>query len=173
LYSAVIERRVGARTWLAFNVVAAYESYDRQLVPFSPGGKLERETIGVYYSSTSLRLGLRHVFVHKLVDVSFTGALVASRRSTWRDDLRAGENISGGESTPTRIYALGVQAGMTLERELIEALALRLTLGAASLDFSSTESFIAYPSGVATPIATQGWRAEVSLQTGLQLHFYF
>jgi hypothetical protein len=172
-YAAIVERRVGANTWLTFNVAAAYDSRDVALRPFGPEDVLERKSIKVYSGNTSLLLGLRHALVHKIVEVSLDGAAIATRQSIWRDDLREGETIPSLESTPSQAYALGLQAGMTLERQLIEGLALRLVVDGASVTFTSTESSTIDSLGVATPTTREGFRAALTLQAGLQLHFYF
>ena len=171
LYSAVLERRIGAQTWLAFDVGLAYDSREQQLSPVFGGDALERETIRVYSSNTSLLLGLRHAFVQKLVEVSLIGSLGVSRRSMWRDGLREGETIASLESIPNKQYQVGVLGSLTLERELIEALALRLALDVASLSFASSES--KSDDALAGPHSRQSWQAAVLLQAGLQLHFYF
>lgn len=171
LYSAVVERRVGTRTWLAFNVGLAYDSREQRLAPAFGADALERETIGVYSSNTSLLLGLRHAFAQKLVEVSLVGSLGVSRQSIWRDGLREGETIASLEAIPSKQYRVGVLGGLTLERELIEALALRLSLDAASLSFTSSES--ESNDTLAGSSSRQSWRAAVLLQAGLQLHFYF
>jgi len=173
LYSAVIERRVGARTWLTFDVEAVYDSHETRVFPLVRGDQPERDSIRVYSSNTSLLLGFRQVFVQKLVEVSVTGSLVGGRRSLWRDGLREGETIAELEMIPSKAYSFGVRGGFTFERELIDDLALRLSLAAASLGFTSTEAATIDGLGVASPTSRQTLRAAVALQAGLQLHFYF
>jgi len=172
-YAAIIERRVAASTWLTFNVAAAYDSRDVSLRPFGPEDVLQRQSIKVYSGTASLLLGLRHTLVHRVVEVSVAGAAVAARQNVWRDDLREGETIASLETTPSQSYSVGLQAGMTLERQVIEGLALRLALDAASVTFTRTDAATIDSLAVATPTTRHGLRAALTLQAGLQLHFYF
>ncbi len=170
-YGAAFERRVGPRTWLALNAMGSYDSRD---VPVTPADEPPiRGAAAVHSLSGSLLLGLRHEIVQSLVTVSVFAAGVISAQRIRPDTLRSSESYQGLQYSPSNARSVGFVGGMTVERQLIEALALRLSLDLASLSFSRTTTETIDGLGVGTPTSFSARRFGVAVRPGLQLHFYF
>ena len=170
-YGAAFERRVGPRTWLALNAMGSYDSRD---VPITPADEPPvRSAAAVHSLSGSFLLGLRHEIVQSLVNVSVFAAGVISAQRVRPDTLRSSESYQGLQYTPSNARSVGFVGGMTVERQLIEALALRLSLDLASLSFSRTTTETIDGLGVGTPTSFSARRFGVAVRPGLQLHFYF
>jgi hypothetical protein len=168
-YSAALERRLGARTWIALNARFSHDARDS--LPFPTNTDPNPTTLRITTTSAAALLGLRYIFVHGLVDVSGYSGLFANVRAINGEDLRAsgavGQTGGGGRRD------VGLFVGMAVERELIEALALRLSLDLAAGSISAVDSSRLDEAGVEHHQWLMTERAAFSIDPGLQLHFYF
>jgi hypothetical protein len=170
-YGAAVERRVGPRTWLALNAMGSYENRDLAITPAEVPPI--RSSAAVHSLSGSFLLGLRHEIVQSLVNVSIFAAGAISAQRVRPDTLRSSEKYQTYGYTPSNARGVGFIAGMTVERQLVEALALRLSLDIASLSFTRTTTETIDGLGVGTPVSLSARRFGISIRPGLQLHFYF
>ncbi|HEX2871114.1 MAG TPA: hypothetical protein VHP33_07660 [Polyangiaceae bacterium] len=169
-YQTALERRVGDHTWLALDARFSYDTFERPATGTSadpnPSGNVRLEV-----SSAALLLGARQVFVNGVVDVSGYAALLAGYHDVKGDVLGALGALSllgGGDG-----YDLGLLAGISVERELLDALALRLCMDLASARLSSDEAQYRDAAGDIQTTDLGSARAALVLRPGLQLHFYF
>jgi hypothetical protein len=163
---------VGARTWLALNALGSYESRDTPL-SLSSNAVGGRTQIAVNTGAFALLLGLRHVFAQGIVDFSMFAAAFGSYQSVGGGPLRSGESVSGLPAPGDTTRSLGVLAGLAVERELIDGLALRLSVDTLSASISNDESVFVDSIGFEKRTDFGTRRAGLSLRPGLQLYFYF
>jgi hypothetical protein len=166
-YNATLEHRLGRRAWLALNARFSYVTREAPVyattTDANPAG-----TYRVSTSSAGVLLGARYVFAQGLVDVS--GSAVAFLNYQHVKGAEAGGALAG---FPGSRRELGLLLGMTVERELIEALALRLSLDLASAGVGFQDSLRIDDVGVEqTRILVTG-RLALAIEPGLNLHFYF
>lgn len=168
-YRAALERRLGSRTWLALNAQVAYDSVESFAVSTSSNPS-PTDTVTINQTNTSVLLGVRQVFVDGVVEVSGYSAILAGYHDFSGDDpaRAAAFSILGGDG-----YDLGLLLGVAVERELIDALALRLAVDLASAKLSSEEASNRGSAGETHEASLGRARAALSLQPSLQLHFYF
>lgn len=168
-YRAALERRVGNRTWLAINAQVGYDSVE-SLEASTSANPNPTETVTVNQTNTSVLLGARHVFVEGVVDVSGYSAVLAGYHTVSGDTLAASGAFAllGGDG-----YDLGLLLGVAVERELIDALALRLAVDLASAKLSSEEASNRGSAGETQKTPLGRARAALNVLPSLQLHFYF
>lgn len=166
-YAAGLERRLGRRAWLALNARGAYVSREAPVSPTNadpnPAG-----TYRVRTSSASALLGVRYVFAHGLVDVSGSAAAYLDYQHIENDEPSGSLQLESGSKRE-----LGLLLGMAVERELIEALALRLSLDLASASAAFYDSPRIDDVGVKQPRTLVTGRLGFAVEPGLHLHFYF
>ncbi len=115
---------------------------------------------------------MRHEIAHGLVDVSIFAAGVISAQRIRQDSLRSSESFVSYQYLPSNTRTVGLVAGLTVERELVEALALRLSLDMASVSFS--RATIETMNGIGgSPASLSSRRFGIAIRPGLKLHFYF
>lgn len=142
--SALIERRLGARTFLLFQLAGGYSSW--------------RSTTDADSSSRQFnldgQLGVRHVFnPGGVVELSWYGSARAGWQSfdaqlrTQTLDPSTGTLSPDLVTTHARGLSVGAATGLVLERELLEGLALRLSSSVLGFSFgtSSFESVGNFP----------------------------
>jgi hypothetical protein len=167
-YNATLERRLGGRAWLALN---ARFSYVTREAPLSPSTE-DPNPAGTYRVSTSsagVLLGVRYVFAHGLVDVSGSAAAFLNYQHV---EGNKGDGVLAPLGSGSK-RELGMLLGMAVERELIEALALRLSLDLASAGVGFQDSPRIDDVGVKQPRTLVTGRLAFALEPGLHLHFYF
>jgi hypothetical protein len=167
-YQTALERRVGERTWLALDARLSYETLER---PALTANVTFSDTTRIEMSNAALLLGVRQVFVEGVVDVSGYAAVLAGYHVVSGDELGTSgalASIGGGDG-----YDLGLLAGIAVERELIDALALRLLVDLASARLSSDQAQQLDGAGDTQATDLGSARAALALRPGLQLHFYF
>jgi hypothetical protein len=170
-FAGALEHRVAQHTWLALTASGSYESRDAPLS--SSGESPGRASIPIRSLSGALLLGLRHEIVHGVVDVSiFAGGFIGAQRVR-HDRLRTGEFFNGYQYNTSNLRSFGLIGGITLERQLIDALALRLSLDLAKLSFSRSQTETIDSLGVGTPQNLSTRSLGVAIRPGLQLYFYF
>jgi hypothetical protein len=167
-YAAALERRLGSRTWLALNARFSYTG--RDLIPPSSNTDPSPAPLRVNTSNGAALLGLRHVFAQGLVDVSGHAALFGRFQRVAGDQLRAIGAI--GQAGLGDGNSFGVLVGMAAERELIEALGLRLSLDVGTFNVWSEDS-TRLVDGVEQHTTLGSTRVALALAPALQLHFYF
>jgi hypothetical protein len=166
-YGAGLERRLGPRAWLALNTRLGYLSREAPVYPtnadLNPAGTYRQRT-----SSAGALLGVRYVFAHGLVDVSGSGAAYLDYQHTENDERSGSLQLESGSKRE-----LGLLLGMAVERELIEALALRLSLDVGSASVAFQDSPWVDEVGVKQPRTLVTGRLGLAIEPGLHLHFYF
>ena len=170
-YGSALERRLSERTWLAVNVLGSFQSYDVPLSLSSDavGGRTQ---VMLYTGTVTMLLGLRHVFARGLVDVSLYSAAFGSYQASGGDRLRTGEVATSGPQRGKN-RAVGLVGGLAVERELVDALALRLSLDMLTAAISSADTVHLDSFGVEQDSELVTRRVGLSLRPGLQLYFYF
>jgi hypothetical protein len=168
-YEAALERRLGQRTWLALNARMSYDSRD---VPGDfQADDTERPMHRTATTSLGGLLGLRYVFVEGVVDVSaFAGAFAAYHHV---DGIHGGDGGLAGLSAAINSRVVGLLAGVAVERELVDALGLRLALDLATASFSRDQWLTINTAGEEGTSSAFSQRLGVSMRPSLQLHFYF
>lgn len=169
-YAVAFERRVGPRTWLGLNASGSYETRELPIIPADEPPV--RPSVQGRTLSGSFLLGMRHEIAHGLVDVSIFAAGVISAQRIRQDSLRSSESFVSYQYLPSNTRTVGLVAGLTVERELVEALALRLSLDMASVSFS--RATIETMNGIGgSPASLSSRRFGIAIRPGLKLHFYF
>jgi hypothetical protein len=168
LYHAALERRIGEHTWLALNARAGYDT-DQRLALTSSSETADTLTIDM--ATVSILLGARQVFVDGIVELSGYAAIMAGYNDVMGDELAASgaTALAGGGDG----YDLGLLLGFAVERELIDALALRLGVDLVSARISSEQASKQDSEGKTRTTPLTSGRASLNLQPSLQLHFYF
>jgi hypothetical protein len=179
-YAAALERRLGGETWVWLNVHGAYERRDvpvRSLVGSStdPNQPIPREQISLATSTATLQLGMRQGFIEGIVDASFYLGAFVGYTSVTGDELRSTESTLSFVAAGSKQRVIGLLAGMAVERELVEALALRLVmdLASASIVRAQTVEPAGYDGDVAVKRDLATKQVSLQVRPGLQLHFYF
>lgn len=170
-FAGALERRVARHTWLALNATGSYESRD---VPLSSSSASpDPAKVAVRTLGGALLLGVRHEVAHGVVDVAiFSAAFIAAQRLR-HDTFLVSENSGGFPYNPSNTRSFGLMGGLTVERRLIQDLAVRLSLEFARLSFSRTQTETLDRLGVGTPVDLKSRSFSVSLKPGLLLYFYF
>lgn len=170
-FAGALEHRVGPNTWLALNATGSYDSRD---VPLSSSfGSPDPAKVAVRTLGGALLLGLRHEIAHGPVDVAiFGGGFIAAQRVR-HDTFEVSENFGGFQYNPSNTRSFGLVGGLTLERQLISGLAVRLSLELAKLSFSRTQTETLDSLGVGTPVDLSSRSFNVGLKPGLLLYFRF
>jgi hypothetical protein len=159
---------LGERSWLALNARVSYDSLE---TPLRTGGDFTGETAYLKTTNVAALLGVRHAFVQGVVEVSGYAAVSAGYRDTNQQELadRGATSLLGiGDG-----YDLGLLFGTAIERELIDALALRLSLDLASATISSSESTRVDDAGTTRNTRLGAGHLGLTIRPALQLHFYF
>lgn len=166
-YDAGLERRLGRRAWLALNARVGYFTREASVYPTTadpnPSGTYRART-----SWASALLGARYVFAHGLVDVSGSAAAFLNYQR-----VKGEESGTPAGLGPVSKRELGLLLGMAVERELIEALTLRLSLDLASAGVGFQDSPWIDDVGVKQPRILVTGRLAFAIEPGLHLHFYF
>lgn len=168
-YEAALERRLGRRTWLALHARASYEG--REVPGDWQPEQTERVTRRSSTTSLAALLGLRYVFVKGVVDVSVFAGVFAAYQHV--GGVHGGEGGLAGLSAPIDSRALGVLAGLAVERELVDGLGLRLSLDSAAASLSHEEWLTIDNAGDERTFSLSSQRLGLSMRPSLQLHFYF
>jgi hypothetical protein len=165
-YRLALERRLGRTTFLGLTGVASYQAY---VLPVSSNETPPTSrNVNLTTSSVGGLLGIRQIVVEDLVELSFQGAFVVARSATNGDPLQPGE--STGFIVPgSHSLSWGFSGGVSVERELIESLSLRLSSDIASIVGSRSTTAA---NGLA--LAEQRSTAvRLSFAPALDLRFYF
>ncbi|MDP1825822.1 MAG: hypothetical protein Q8L48_21345 [Archangium sp.] len=136
--TVLLERRVGEQTFLTFQVFAAYRASqdDTNKDLFSRQLTLEGT------------VGLRRVFnPGGVIEVSWFGSAGVSYGDTeWRSLISSYDPLTGGNTVMTlqtvrvHSFSVGALTGLTLERELVSGLALRLSSSILGLNYGLTRN---------------------------------
>jgi hypothetical protein len=113
-------------------------------------------------------LGLRYVFVQSVVEVS--GELAAFGRYKTVNSLQIAGVAGSGN---VRARSLGLVAGLSAERELIQGLALRLTMRLARASVESDTTRGQDSLGVSLDTDTTSSNVALIAEPSLALYFYF
>ena len=165
-YHAALELRLGRRAWLALNGRFTYESRES-----APLGADTLVATRVNTTTTAGLLGIRYIFVQHLVDVAFFTGAFAAYQHVSGSQLQASGATGLFSNAPDRY--IGLLAGLAVERELIDALALRLSLDLGGGYLGRSRAVQLDANGVEQHLDLNSARVELSLRPGLQLHFYF
>ncbi len=168
-YRSSLERRLWSRTWLAFNLQFSYDAYEEPISSDSPDA---REKLNRRYTSQGALLGLRQVVAKSVVELSLFAGVFAAHASYSGDDLRPGESGYFSNLPGSNRSSLGALFGLAVERELIDDLALRLSLDVASARVSRWKQ-VQQNGDERTSVKLDERRVDVALGPALQIHFYF
>jgi hypothetical protein len=165
-YLAALERRLGTSAWLLLNLGVTYTTTDTP----TPGSGSEGARTKTNNSTFSAVLGVRQVFARGIVDVSGVGALYGRYRS-----IESGLALLGSSQQEPGLkdYMVGVQAGLAVERKLIEALALRLQLQLVSFGFNKGTTRVTDQFGDTREADTHGTSLVLHADPSVALYFYF
>lgn len=167
-YALSVERRLGATTWLFVGTTILYRGEDAIARASDDTERTVRRT----FTTLGGLLGIRQIVVSHVVDLSIWGALSAARLAIGGDRLNADETISGSVRPGSDAVAVGFSAGLALERELLEALSVRLTAQVGSVN-NVSESNLVIDNGQEEAEEASRLSLELYLRPGLALHFYF
>jgi hypothetical protein len=162
-YLGAFERRLGTRTWVILGLLASRDATES---PRSqPGGGLSN--VPSTTTAAQAQLGLRYVLLQSIVDVSGELAVFGKYRNVGGSPPAS---FGGGI---VRAQSFGVLAGISAERELVEGLALRLTLRLArgSVDRATYEQLDNL--GVMLESKTSSSSLALVAEPALALYFYF
>lgn len=172
LYRGMLERRIGARSWLTLNTLFSYYSHESPVIATN-GMAPSRERAHVSSTAFTLLLGVRYAFVQGPVEVSASLAGYGAMQHGGGDDLQGGESVEGVLIARGDTSAIGAVAGLSVERELIDALGLRLSMDVGSIGYSRGDTWQLDQSGNRLHERTNGVTASVNLRPSLILSFYF
>lgn len=125
-YRLSLERRLGPTTWLLLNG-SMQHNVDDVLVQ-TEGDPPGERTVDRRVTSLGGFIGLRQLFISRFVDVSAFAGFTLARVKVSGDAPRPDEDYSTLTSQPgsyAQVY--GLSGGIAVERELIPALAVRLS----------------------------------------------
>lgn len=171
-YRASFERRIHDNTWLTFTGSFTHSSADVPVsTQFDPP---LRSTIEVQSTSLAALLGIRQVLMTDIVDVSWFGAASGAWYWITGDTLQPGESVQTLPGTHGR--SLGFVSGITVERQLIDRLSVRLSSEILGVQWSRWElgPTPAQASGDEEPPITHRAQTTVlHVAPVLDLRFYF
>ena len=168
-----IETRVGANTWLILNATASYASFEELVVSSSPTPPTgdERKTLAVSTTRLAALLGLRHIVMRGIVDVSLYVAAGVSRERAGGDAPEGSETVypivPGSKAT-----SVGAVGGLAVEKELLRGLAARITTDLLGASYGSVDQ-VQWLDGVATPTTFTSGNVGLALSPALLVQFYF
>jgi hypothetical protein len=168
-YRASLERRLIAGTWLGITALLDYDAGTQRV--FSSGNlPAQRERID--YSTTFVGgfLGVRQVVYRDLVELSLYGAFGYQRARIGGDALLPGESLGGLSAPGSFAHTWRIATGLTLERELIDGLAVRLSAELGNLTRSRTVQTL---DGDSPSSDTKDDRIQLHIAPALDLRFYF
>jgi hypothetical protein len=168
-YRASLERRLGPRTWLGVTALFDYDAAT-QRVYASSSLPAQRERIDYSTSAVGGLLGVRQVVYRDIVELSLYGAFAYQRARIGGDTLLPGESLAGLSAPGSFVHAWRITAGLTLERELIESLAVRLSAELGNLMRSRTVQVV---DGDSPSSDTKDDRIQLHIAPALDLRFYF
>jgi hypothetical protein len=145
-------------------------------VPIANAGDpgVTRSELELTTTYIALLVGVRQVVAKGVVDVSVAATVGGGRTGIAGDRRRANETLSYyGLDAGDHTVALGVGFGISVERELIPALTLRLATDLLGASFTRMRDVSVDSDGVATADDHDAFAAEVALAPALELHFYF
>jgi hypothetical protein len=118
-------------------------------------------------------LGIRHVLVQSIVDVSATAALFVSYRHL--DNPISGlQSLSLSWAGADEVTEYGLQGGLAAERALIDRLALRLSLEVLSMSIANGKVHREdSTTGAESEQDVSGRTLRLSMRPSLALYFYF
>jgi hypothetical protein len=165
-YHTALERRLSDNNWLLLNLSATHDTVEMPATASSTG-----TTASGSNTTLAALLGARHVFVHGVVDVSLFGAVLGQYRN-----LEYGVALipqQAGLGPDAKLYSLGFQGGLSVERELAEALAVRLSVRLASLSIDHGTGHRTDAQGVTHSSNIDGSSFDLYALPALALYFYF
>jgi hypothetical protein len=170
-YGLSLERHLAGSSWIFLGVIGSYSASDAIISSDTAPDRIGEVT------STQLAalLGLRQIVVSHVVDVSLWAAFGVGREFAGGEPLELEESSSNrrpGSGSTT----VGVVAGLAVERELIEALAVRVSAQLGSARFSSAEEIIVETEDmvpVERTIETERRSFELAIRPGIDLRLYF
>lgn len=172
-YRVGFERRVYRGCWLAFTGSLLHASYDApvssQLDPAT------RTTINVQNTTAAALLGVRQALITDIVEFSWYGAAAGAWAWTGGDVLEEGETAQGplpGGFART----LGFSSGISVERQLIDRLAVRLSTEILSLQWSKWTPGQTYEQSIGEepqPITQHSQTTLLHVAPAIDLRFYF
>lgn len=165
----VIERRVGDRTFITFQGAVSYSTNQSDIAP----------EIATQYLDVNGQVGVRRVLnPGGLVEVSW----FASGRAGWAtNSIRAptavvdpstGQMTTELASTSNRTFGVGAVAGLALERELIEGLALRFSSSVVGVGYSLGGTSTSR-SSVSTTGESHGFDVGLRFSPALEVRYAF
>jgi hypothetical protein len=168
-YRASLERRLIDGTWLG---ITAFLDYDAGTQPVYSSGSppAQRERIDYSTSSIGGLLGVRQVVYRDVVELSLYGAFGYQRTRVGGDVLLPGESLRGLSAPGSFAHVWRITAGLTLERELIDGLAVRLSAEFGNLMRSRTVQIL---DGDSPSSDTKDDRIQLHIAPALDLRFYF
>lgn len=171
-YRLAAERRLGRNTWLALNAAFSYSHSEQPISFTSATSPHTRDTLDLEAAQEALLLGIRQVVARGVVDLSMYVAVGGAHSKTRGDVPAPGEVVAvipGGRGN-----TLGAVAGIAVERELIDALALRLSADIVGVSLTKqSEEKVDSSTGEQTTTERSSQSAGLTLRPGIQIQFYF
>lgn len=173
-----VERRLLSRTWLLLGFsggVVEDRTSPENTAPIPPAVTTTRK---ISEQQAQIALGVRQSLLSDTapVDVSVIGIVAFGYQRTV-DDLTTtrldplGNAVVTTTSAVTNRGTFGAGAGLSVERRLIEFLALRFTLGLLQASYSAGRNAVL--TGSATPTSVSGFTVGLAIEPGLELRGYF
>jgi hypothetical protein len=167
---ASLERRLGSTTWLLLNGSFSHGSSD---VPVANSDDpAAQRTLTVTANSAAALLGVRQILATGLVSVSVHAGIEVAGAWIGGQLTEPPEYIQSGLRPGIKSTLLGVTAGFAFERELVEALALRIAVDLASAARLSNKS-ADFRDGVRRETVERHSGFGVGVAPSLELRLYF
>jgi hypothetical protein len=164
-----IEKSITSSTWLMLNGAALHSSFDVQVLNLVDPTK--DRVLRLTESTVIGTVGVRQLLLPGLVD--FSAYLGVQVGNTWiNGDALLPVELSAGPEAGTSALLVGAVAGVTVERELVKSLALRIGVQALSLTWirTGTTDMI---DGVAKETVLKTTSYGLSLEPSIELRLYF
>ncbi len=166
--SVGLERRVAPKVVLLLGLAAAMSSTGSSPENLPAGSSA---VAGTAHQSISVSVGARQVLLGEAALVALSGYVALTFGYARQDQFSA--SSSGGttfsSSTVTNLGSVSLVGGISLERTLLEQLALRLNLSVLSAGYSAGRS----PTSIIGAANVSGFSLGVVIQPGLELRMYF
>jgi hypothetical protein len=164
-----IEKSLGRTTWLLLNGAFSHTEDDVPVTSFLDPN--QHRIISLTTNSVIGTVGVRQVLVSGVVDFSVFGGLELG--NVWVD----GEGIEPDEFAPgvqagSSTLLFGVLAGIAVERELVEGLALRIPVNVATVSWLWATAKLVTEDGIeTTKLKRSGFG--VVMDPAIELRLYF
>jgi len=134
-----------------------------------------RTSINVQNTTAAALLGIRQALITDIVELSWYGAAAGAWYWTGGDMLEEGETAQG-QLPGGFARSLGFSSGITIERQLIDRLAVRLSSEILSLQWSKSTPGQTYEQSIGEedpPVTRYSQTTILHVAPAIDLRFYF